>query len=271
MNISQSYLFTENFTICEGQQYSWHGNLYSTGGTYYDSLLTNGGCDSVFVLNLTVNPSYIFNEVQTICDGSSIVWHGQTLTAAGIYYDSLTTTLGCDSIYVLQLNVNPTYTTNISHTICEGETYTWYNQTLNASGTYYHTLTSISGCDSTLVLTLTVQPLPTVNIQASQLATCEGGSVVLTATGADSYLWSTNENTTSITVNPSTTTIYSVTGTTNGCSDTAMITITVNPLPQITITSSTTSICPGSTATLTANGGQTYTYGAMDQQQIPYK
>ncbi len=258
LSISQSYLFTENFTICQGQQYSWHGNVYGTAGAYYDSLLTAGGCDSVYVLNLTVNPSYIFNEVQTICDGSSIVWHGQALSTAGTYYDSLTTSLGCDSIFALQLYVNPTYTTNLSYTICEGSTYTWYNQTLNASGTYYHTLTSMSGCDSTLVLTLTVQPLPTVNIQASQQAICDGGSVVLTATGADSYVWSTNESTTSITVSPNTTTIYSVTGTTNGCGDTAMITITVNPLPQITITSSTTNLCPGSTTTLTAQGGQTY-------------
>ena len=258
LSFSQSYLFTENFTICQGQQYSWHGNVYNNPGTYYDSLLTVGGCDSIYVLNLTVNPSYQFVENQTICQGSSYVWHGNTYTLAGTYYDSLTTSLGCDSVYVLNLQINPTYTTNINQTICEGQVYNWYGQDYNATGTYYHSLTAINGCDSTLVLNLTVQPLPVVTISSSQNSICSGGSAILTAFGADSYLWSTNETTQSITVNPNTTTIYSVTGTTNGCSDTAMITITVHPLPQITITASSNNICPGSSTTLTAQGGQTY-------------
>jgi gliding motility-associated-like protein len=209
-------------------------------------------------LNLTVNPSYQFVENQTICQGSSYVWHGNTYTLAGTYYDSLTTSLGCDSVYVLNLQINPTYTTNINQTICEGQVYNWYGQDYNATGTYYHSLTAINGCDSTLVLNLTVQPLPVVTISSSQNSICSGGSAILTAFGADSYLWSTNETTQSITVNPNTTTIYSVTGTTNGCSDTAMITITVHPLPQITITASSNNICPGSSTTLTAQGGQTY-------------
>lgn len=48
------YVFNESDTIVSGASYTWHGNVYTTEGTYYDSLQTVYGCDSIFILNLTV-------------------------------------------------------------------------------------------------------------------------------------------------------------------------------------------------------------------------
>ncbi|MBL7776564.1 MAG: hypothetical protein JNK89_11215, partial [Saprospiraceae bacterium] len=87
---------------------------------------------------------------------------------------------------------------------------------------------------------------------------CNGQSTTLTATGGATYLWSTGQTTAVITVSPTTTTTYTVTATSaEGCTSTATKLVTVNPAPNAAI-SGPTSICTGSSATLTASGGGTY-------------
>jgi hypothetical protein len=102
---------------------------------------------------------------------------------------------------------------------------------------------------------VTVNPLPTITINGNTTV-CEGSSTTLTASGADSYIWSTGDNTAS--VNISAFGIYTVTGTSiAGCSNSTDVTVLVSQLPVITITGET-DICAGESTTLTANGGATY-------------
>ncbi len=49
-----SYSFTENDTICEGETYVWQGNNYTEAGTYTAEYTTVTGCDSIYTLNLSV-------------------------------------------------------------------------------------------------------------------------------------------------------------------------------------------------------------------------
>ncbi|MDX2280728.1 MAG: hypothetical protein NW218_14170, partial [Saprospiraceae bacterium] len=105
---------------------------------------------------------------------------------------------------------------------------------------------------------------------ANDAVTCAGASVNLTASGGDSYAWSTGATTASITVTPASTSTYSVTVTSIefGCTATSTRTITVNPLPTpaiaVTETSGTANndgqICAGASATLTASGGTSYAW-----------
>jgi gliding motility-associated-like protein len=264
LNVVPNYQFVDNDTVCNGQNYLWHGSLYTIAGTYYDSLVSSGGCDSVYVLNLTVNPSYLYTEHDTICNGSSYLWHGNTYTLAGIYYDSLTTTLGCDSIFVLNLTVNPTYTFNENHSICTGNSYTWHGNIYNTAGIYYDSLLTTTGCDSIFMLNLSETLPPTVSITANPDTICAGSSSILSAGGANSYVWSTTDTTTSITVNPTNTTLYSVIGTNNGCSDTTTITIIVKPLPTITITANPPAVCQGSNVVLTAIHADSYVWSTTE-------
>jgi hypothetical protein len=98
----------------------------------------------------------------------------------------------------------------------------------------------------------------TVNASATQNSICNGQSVTLSATGATTYSWLPGGMTgSSIVVSPLNTTVYNVTGTTGGCSGSSSVTITVNAVPNITITAPG-SICSGATATLTASGASTY-------------
>ncbi len=94
-------------------------------------------------------------------------------------------------------------------------------------------------------------------------AICSGSSVTLTTNAASGYTWSTGNTTnTSIVVSPATTTTYSVAGTsTANCFATNFITVTVSPgVPVLSIASSTTNLCLGKSATLTASGALTYTW-----------
>ena len=74
---------------------------------YHDTLQTAAGCDSVLILDLTINSSYTA-PIDTLIACDSLVWQGTTYTTSGIYYDSLQTVSGCDSILILDLTINNT-------------------------------------------------------------------------------------------------------------------------------------------------------------------
>ncbi|MBL7921066.1 MAG: T9SS type A sorting domain-containing protein [Bacteroidia bacterium] len=93
---------------------------------------------------------------------------------------------------------------------------------------------------------------PVLSLTASQSTICNGSSSNLTASGATSYTWSTGPNTASISVSPSVTTTYTVTGhNVPGCTASKTIAVTVNPSPTLAVAPST-SICPGANAVLSA-------------------
>jgi len=94
---------------------------------------------------------------------------------------------------------------------------------------------------------------------------CEKRSTTLSAAGAATYTWSPatsldNANSPTPVASPTSTTTYTVTGTTlKGCTDDDAITITVHPAPGITITEDT-AICKNSSVQLSASGGITYSW-----------
>ncbi len=136
-----------------------------------------------------------------------------------------------------------------------------FDPSVSGTGTFtiYYEFTNAIGCTDRDSSTITVNPLPNSSISPNT-SICLGSSTTLQATGGTSYLWSTSASTASINVSPTTTTNYSVTITTaNGCSAVENATVTVNPLPTTSI-SGTSVICEGSSTTLTASGGQSYSW-----------
>ncbi|MEJ8758243.1 T9SS type A sorting domain-containing protein [Pontibacter sp. H259] len=138
----------------------------------------------------------------------------------------------------------------------------------------YTVIVTSNGCSATsAAVTVDVNELPTATITASgPLAFCAGGSVILNApTGTGyTYQWKLNGNNiggaTANTYEATTAGSYTVVVTDgNTCSNTsAPAVVTVNPLPDATITASgLTTFCSGSTVTLTAPAapaGRTYEY-----------
>lgn len=104
-----------------------------------------------------------------------------------------------------------------------------------------------------------LSPAPMVVANASSLSVCNGESVTLSGSGtAASYGWD-NGVTNGVAFAPSTTTTYTVTGTSSsGCSATDQVTVAVNALPTVSASASSTSICEGENTTLDATGADTY-------------
>jgi extracellular elastinolytic metalloproteinase len=130
-------------------------------------------------------------------------------------------------------------------------------KTYSSAGTFLVklTVTGPGGADSSII-SIIVKPAPVVNISGDSVR-CAGSTALLTATGANSYVWSTGANTASVTVTPSTTTLYTVTGNSNGCSTSAGFTVHVQPLPTVSAGADQI-ICTGDSAILTASGADLY-------------
>ena len=158
LNVKSTYLFEENVSICKNDTYNFRGQILNKAGTYYDRYETIDGCDSIFKVNLSVNPTYLFETKATICDNHPYHYRNRTFDQTGIYYDSLITTAGCDSVYKLDLTVNKTYSFMEYANICDYERYKFHSKLLHKTGTYIDTLYTSCGCDSVFTLNLHVQP-----------------------------------------------------------------------------------------------------------------
>lgn len=152
---SSSYYTDE---ICEGIPYAFQGQFLEESGTYTAMLQTIHGCDSLITLDLTVYPSSSQTTSETICQGESISFFNQTLSASGIYQHAETTQYGCDSLFTLILEVLPVRSSVVSTQLCAGDSIRFGSKWYAMSGTYSQVLTDARGCDSTAVLELDVLP-----------------------------------------------------------------------------------------------------------------
>ena len=172
LTVLPAYAFSEEQTIDMGETYTWRGHTYEnlTPGvyTYKDEFQTQAGCDSIYILTLTVNAiAYWFNEEQTVCQNEEATWHEKVLPTAQagtvIVYDSLKSVYNTDSVYRLELTVLPAYAFSEEQTIDMGETYTWRDHTYAdltpGVHTYKDEFQTQAGCDSIYILTLTVNAI----------------------------------------------------------------------------------------------------------------
>ncbi|MCT4580989.1 MAG: T9SS type A sorting domain-containing protein [Flavobacteriales bacterium] len=107
---------------------------------------------------------------------------------------------------------------------------------------------------------INVTPAFTVTASVSDNVICSGDSILLNATGATTYTWD-NGGIHNTLFAPNGTTTYTVTGTTNGCTATDQVQITVNTRPNVTANSSAATVCAGDSIVLTATGNAiTYTW-----------
>ena len=195
--------------IGDNDTYTFNGTVLSQTGYYNDTLVASlTGCDSIVTLHLMVLPvitNYIYD---TICQGNTYNQYGFSVSEAGLYGDTLQTSLGIDSIVFLSLAVMPNYTIAIHDTICAGNSYTFGGNTYTQSGTYADTLASIFGCDSIVVLNLVVN---------------SGTGSFDNIVACDSYTWIDGVTYTESTNTP----IYTIPST-GGCDSVVTLNLTIN-------------------------------------------
>ncbi|MGZ3941892.1 MAG: T9SS type A sorting domain-containing protein [Bacteroidia bacterium] len=187
----------------------------------------------------------------------------------------------CVNTNTITVNVNalPTVTATATQpvvciggntTLTSGGTATSYNWSSGVTeGTPFsptvtatYTVTGIDGnnCINTATISVAVNNLPNVIANATPTAVCEGNNVTLNGGGAVTYTWSSGA-TNGVAFTPTITADYTVSGTdANSCVNTATITVTVFPVPSLTLSATSTLVCSGQPVTLTASGANTYTW-----------
>ena len=151
----------------------------------------------------------------------------------------------CDSLPIVTINSTDTITCkggDITLTATGGVTYQWNNGITNGvsfvpltSQQYQVTVTDTLGCEDSASVSVVVLPLPDVVANTSSLSICEGDSVLLEATGAESYNWITPEidNNSYYTPTAIGTNVFVVEGTgNNGCTNTSQVIVVVHPIPS---------------------------------------
>jgi gliding motility-associated-like protein len=187
----------------------------------------------------------------------------------GISFDTAVTTVIINTVpNIVVTPNNPVLCRgdNVTVSVSGAASYHWSNNLGNGAivnvaptaGTTY-TVTGTNGnCSTSASLVVTVNSLPVINVSATPSTICEGNSAILVASGANTYIWSTGDSDNSVTVFPSGTTTYYVTGTsTSGCTSTAGTTVNISPAVNTSI-SGNNIICSGQSTTLTAFGGGSY-------------
>jgi gliding motility-associated-like protein len=94
-----------NVSICEGETYDFHGVALSQPGVYTETFSTANGCDSMVILDLEVFQEAVTPLDEEICPGEFYSFGGRQLNESGVYYDTLQSFRGCDSIVELMLEV----------------------------------------------------------------------------------------------------------------------------------------------------------------------
>ena len=189
------------------------------------------GCVSTKTVSVTIGTGLAITVVASptaVCAGVP-----STLTASGATsYTWNTGPTGAN--LVVTPTVNTTYTVNGSSGTCLGSN----------------------------TISVLVNASPTVNATAATATICAGSSTSLSASGAASYSWMPGSlSGANISVSPTATTIYTVTGyNALGCSNTKTVAVNVQAVPVVNLSANPTAVCAGNSSTLTASGATNYTW-----------
>lgn len=171
---------TESAVICAGDSVFIAGNFFSAPGTFLSVLPSSlTGCDSTVEVSIANLPVYDTQLTFELCQGDSILAGGSYQTASGVYVDSLTSQYFCDSIVTRSVTFLSEYSTQLSYSICQGDSILLGGSYQTTAGTYNDTLSAVFGCDSILIQTLTLNTLPSVILDAYSMdSICADGSPI---------------------------------------------------------------------------------------------
>lgn len=253
---------TTTLTATGGIQYQWSSAVSSDTnasitvgrGGYTVTVTDANGCSNIASVRVNILPQFSAGRIMsgdtTLCEGDTgTVLIGDSVSASGgdrnISYRWKRNNMvisGTEDTLTVPVDALPVGT---------------YMFTREAKDSTCNTGWSVSDGQ----YTITIEALPDVHIVASANPICAGENSTLIATGGHSYLWSSSNDTTQqIVVVGDITKTYTVTATSsNYCSATASFTLTVNPLPTVTISGSST-FCEGTFDTLTASGANSYVW-----------
>lgn len=214
---------------------------------------------NVITANATATSVCASNSVVLTATGTatSYTWSGGVIngvsfipSSTAIYTVTGYDASGCYNTSTVQILVNPTTTVTANATstnICAGATvvltgagatnYLWSNNVINGQNftptvTVTYFVTDTTGCSNTASITINIIPLPIVSVNSTSI--CAGSNALLTASTTPmvgtTYSWSTGDLGNSLTVSPTSNTVYTVTATNVSCSASAIGSVSVIPV-----------------------------------------
>lgn len=176
LHLTISDRYREVIPVEECDEYYWPRNGLTYTTSFIDSVQSPGppgGCDSTFVLNLTLHYSEVLPpETVEACD--SYTWHGTTYNESGLYPYQTTNQYGCDLTEQLQLTIHESENIELQGvTVCDS--YTWHGRTYTDSGVAVFDTVNQYGCNVQYSLPLTINHSDTLNWDP--------------VTECDSYIW----------------------------------------------------------------------------------
>lgn len=149
---------SSNIDIVACESYTSPSGLFTwtASGEYFDVIPNVVNCDSLITINLTIgNPSSFAFDVEA-CDSYTVPSGNETYFESGIYFDTIPTQLGCDSLLTINLTVYISTSSSIDVTACGSYTAPSGNETFTQSGIYTDIVTNSAGCDSLITIDLEV-------------------------------------------------------------------------------------------------------------------
>lgn len=268
----------------------------TTAGTYTVTVTAANGCTDteLIVITYQANTNPTFTQIAPICTGGVInlaatsnngvngSWSPSPNVNTTTTYTFTPNTGLCANTATMTIVVNPYPTISAQNdTICAGSngtittqinliggTYAWNNSTNtqanliaapNVTSTYT-VIYNLAGCTDTASAQIVVNPVPVVQVQNATICAGQTGALIASANLANgTYLWANGSTNDTLLWSPNTTSSQNVTYTLNGCTSTPVTaTLTVNPVPTITMNNQT--ICAGDPVTMQANANPAGTY-----------
>ncbi|OFX88892.1 MAG: hypothetical protein A2W99_05355 [Bacteroidetes bacterium GWF2_33_16] len=218
--------------ICQGDSIFIGGNYQKNSGKYYDFQYSSPGENIVIITTLSIMPDYLIEQEINICSNDSIFIRGEYRHVSGIYYDTLNTNFGCDSIIAYNVQMYDTIAIMKKLYVCEGDSILINNNYIKEPGIYYDTIVSEFECDTAF----TIELIMNLKNDTTIIETiCQGDSIVIS-----SSIFKETGN-------------YSVTlSNQSGCDSIINIDLNVNPIPYVKIGYDTI-ICKNDTIVLSSN------------------
>ena len=159
-------------------------HIWTANGTYMDTIPNVTGCDSMFIVNLTLLNSVDTLEV-VMCDSlispsGLYVWY-----SSGVYHDTIVNYFGCDSLLTIDvIKANPSFA-SINVSSCSSYSSPSGQYSFSSSGVYLDTLVNWLGCDSIVTINFTLLPsqIDTLDLSSCVPISTPSGNQLLNSTG----------------------------------------------------------------------------------------
>ena len=183
LTINESYFQQLNYAnqTCGTGIISPTGKLLSATGTYYDTLQSINGCDSVFEITISFDPFFHSTKSVTSC-GEFVTASGKIVTGSGLFVDTLNVMSACDTIFTYDIEISDEYLTekDVLDLECGSSFISPTGKQIEENTLLFDTLQALNGCDSVLKLNISFNTYYNLSLsrEACEFLTLPSGGVV---------------------------------------------------------------------------------------------